>query len=125
MVVSVVAIGDELLAGHTLDTNSHWIAQRLRALGHPLKRVTQVRDRPEEIIAAVTAELAASVDLVITMGGLGPTPDDRTYESLAQALEVPLVELADIRARIESRLQRMLEAGLIDSADINEGHLRM
>jgi molybdopterin-biosynthesis enzyme MoeA-like protein len=43
---SIIAIGDELVSGFTLDTNSHWMAQRLRSLGYPVKRVTQIRDRP-------------------------------------------------------------------------------
>src|SRR5438132_55270 len=47
---SIVAIGDELVGGFTLDTNSHWMAERLRILGYPVKRVTQIRDRPQEIV---------------------------------------------------------------------------
>jgi len=42
---SIVAIGDELVGGFTLDTNSHWMAERLRLLGYPVKRVTQIRDK--------------------------------------------------------------------------------
>ena len=122
----IVAIGDELLSGFTLDTNSHWIAQRLRVAGHPLKRTTQVRDRPDEIVEAIRREIAdPEVELVFCTGGLGPTPDDRTFEALGAALERELVVWEDVRARIEKRLTRMLEAGLIESAELNEGHLRM
>src|SRR5947209_1409309 len=123
---SVVAIGDELLSGYTLDTNSNWIAQRLRALGVPLKRVTQVRDRQEEIVEQVRRELAdPEVTTVFCTGGLGPTPDDRTFAALAAALDRELVVEEEVKARIERRLKRMVEAGLIDSAELNEGHLRM
>src|SRR6185437_1507543 len=55
---SIVAIGDELVGGFTLDTNSHWMAERLRLLGYPLKRVTQIRDKPQEIVDQVHRELA-------------------------------------------------------------------
>jgi nicotinamide-nucleotide amidase len=123
---SIVAIGDELLSGYTLDTNSNWIAQRLRALGIDLKRATQVRDREPEIVEQVRRELAdQEVDTVFLTGGLGPTPDDRTFPALAAALGRELVVDEAVRERIERRLARMQAAGLIDSAELNEGHLRM
>jgi molybdenum cofactor synthesis domain-containing protein len=123
---SIIAIGDELLSGYTLDTNSNWIAQRLRALGVPLKRTTQVRDREAEIIEQVRRDLAdAEIDAVFCTGGLGPTPDDRTFAALALALDRELVIDEAVRERIERRLARMVEAGLIDSAEPNEGQLRM
>ena len=50
---SILAVGDELLAGFTLDTNSHWLAERLRLLGHPLKRMTIVHDRQADIVEAL------------------------------------------------------------------------
>ena len=52
---SIVAIGDELVGGFTLDTNSHWMAERLRLLGYPVKRVAQIRDKPAEIIDGTVA----------------------------------------------------------------------
>src|SRR5438552_16540935 len=59
MTSSIVAIGDELLGGFTLDTNSHWLAERLRLLGHPVKRVTVTRDRAREIVDQNRRYLAA------------------------------------------------------------------
>src|SRR5258708_25115780 len=86
MVASIIAIGDELLSGYTLDTNSNWIAQRLRALGIPLKRTTQVRDREEEIVEQVRRELAdGEVTTVFCTGGVGPTPADRTLAAVGAA----------------------------------------
>jgi nicotinamide-nucleotide amidase len=123
---SIIAIGDELLSGYTLDTNSHWIAQRLRALGIALKRTTQVRDREPEIVEQVHRELAdPEVVNVFLTGGLGPTPDDRTFAALAAALGRELVVDESVKERIERRLGRMQAAGLVDSAELNEGHLRM
>jgi molybdenum cofactor synthesis domain-containing protein len=123
---AIIAIGDELVGGFTLDTNSHWLAGRLRLLGKPLKRLTQVRDRVTEIVDQLHHDLAdPDVDTVITTGGLGPTPDDRTFESVAAALGRELFVFEPVRERIEGRLRRMVAAGLIDSAELNEGHLRM
>ena len=126
MASSIVAIGDELVGGFTLDTNSHWLTERLRLLGYPVKRVTQIRDRPAEIVEQLHRELAdADVSDVFCCGGLGPTPDDRTFASLADALGRKLIIWEETRARIERRVVRMYEAGLLDSPDVTEGNLRM
>jgi nicotinamide-nucleotide amidase len=123
---TVIAIGDELLAGFTLDTNSHWMAERLRLLGHPLKRVTVVRDRREDIVEQIRRDLAdPEVENVFCSGGLGPTPDDRTMEAVAQALGRELTTWQPVLERIERRVRRMHEAGLVDSAQVTEGSVRM
>jgi nicotinamide-nucleotide amidase len=123
---SIVAIGDELVGGFTLDTNSHWLAERLRLLGYPVKRVTAIRDRPREIVEQVRRELGdAELTHVFCCGGLGPTPDDRTFASLAEALDRELVVWEETRAKIERRVQRMHAAGLLESGDLTEGNLRM
>ena len=123
---SIVAIGDELVGGFTLDTNSHWLAERLRLLGFPVKRVTAIRDRPQEIVEQVRRELVdGEITHVFLSGGLGPTPDDRTFAALAEALGRELVVWEETRARIERRVQRMHEAGLLESPDVTEGNLRM
>jgi nicotinamide-nucleotide amidase len=123
---TIVAIGDELVGGFTLDTNSHWLAERLRILGYPVKRITAIRDRPNEIVEQVHRELAdADVTHVFCSGGLGPTPDDMTFAALAQALGRELVIWDETRERIERRVRRMHEAGLLESPDVTEGNLRM
>ena len=121
-----MAIGDELVGGFTLDTNSHWLSERLRLLGFPVKRVTQIRDRPAEIIEQVHRELGdAEITRIFFSGGLGPTPDDRTFAALANALGRELVIWDEARARIERRVRRMHEAGLLESPELTEGNLRM
>jgi nicotinamide-nucleotide amidase len=123
---SIVAIGDELVGGFTLDTNSHWLAERLRLLGFPLKRITAIRDRPHEIVEQVRRELGdEEVTHVFCSGGLGPTPDDRTFAALAEALGRELVVWEETRARIERRVERMHAAGRLDSPVVTEGNLRM
>jgi molybdenum cofactor synthesis domain-containing protein len=121
-----VAIGDELVGGFTLDTNSHWLAERLRLLGFPVKRITAIRDRPQEIVEQIRRELVdGDVTHVFCSGGLGPTPDDRTFAALAEALGRDLVMWEETRARIERRVERMHAAGLLDSPIVTEGNLRM
>src|SRR3989442_12451837 len=84
---SVVAIGDELVGGFTLDSNSHWLAERLWLWGFSDKRMTAIRDRPREIGDQLQRELDdPEVTHVFVSGGLGPTTDDRTFASVAEAL---------------------------------------
>lgn len=123
---TIVAIGDELCLGFTLDTNSHWLAGRLRLAGFPLKRVTAVRDRQEEIVEQLGRDLAdAEVTDVFCSGGLGPTPDDRTFAAVAAFLGRELIYWPATRERIERRVRLMHQAGLLDSAEPAEGNLRM
>jgi nicotinamide-nucleotide amidase len=123
---SIVAIGDELVGGFTQDTNSSWLAERLRILGYPLKRISAIRDRPNEIVEQVRRELDdPEVTHIFCSGGLGPTPDDRTFASLAEALGRDLIIWEETRQRIERRVRRMHEAGLLESPEVTEGNLRM
>src|ERR1700736_2828270 len=86
----VIAVGDELLRGYTIDSNTNWLAQRLYALGYPLRRAHIVADVREEIVAAVRGEIERRPDCLFLCGGLGPTPDDRTLSALAVAIDRPL-----------------------------------
>ena len=101
----ILTIGDELLSGETVDTNSNWLDGALVKLGWEVTRHTTVADEVA-VIAAAFDEAARRSDLVISSGGLGPTRDDLTLEALAKALgcELRLDEavLADIRAKFES-----------------------
>ena len=123
---AIVAVGDELVGGFTPDSNSSWLAERLRLLGYPAKRITAIRDRPPEIVEQLARELAdPEVTHIFVSGGLGPTPDDRTFASVAEALGRKQVIWEETRARIERRVRRMHEAGLLESPDVTEGNLRM
>lgn len=81
MYISVIAIGDELLIGQVVDTNSGDIARRISPMGWSLRRVEVVADNPEEITSALDRELEVS-QVVILTGGLGPTKDDITKKTL-------------------------------------------
>ena len=89
--VEIVAIGNELLIGKTLDTNSHWLAKQISKLGGELKRITTVSDRQEEIANTVGGALSRRPDFLITLGGLGPTHDDITLHSVSKSLARRLV----------------------------------
>lgn len=107
---AVLSVGDELVLGQTLDTNSRWISQRLRDAGiMPVEHVTVPDDLARHV--AALKRLAEEHQLVISSGGLGPTADDLTRQALAEAAGDTLVEdalaLEDVRAFYASRGREM------------------
>ena len=100
----IVCVGTELLLGDIVNTNEAYIAARLRELGVPLYRSTSVGDNPERL-KAVIGEAIASFDLVITTGGLGPTDDDLTKETVTDLLGLVLVHDAEAEENISARLR--------------------
>ncbi|MFN8390021.1 MAG: CinA family nicotinamide mononucleotide deamidase-related protein [Bdellovibrionota bacterium] len=98
---SIVAIGNELLSGRVTDTNSTAICRKLYRLGIEVTHVTQVKDIHHDIVQELTRE-AKRADIVVTTGGLGPTSDDLTRETLADLAGVPLEEQPRARAKLEA-----------------------
>src|SRR5713101_1739496 len=85
--IELFAIGTELVLGRIQDTNSYWMAQRIAELGGNLRRVTQLVDDLGQITEALGESIRRGTGLIITTGGLGPTPDDLTVEAVARALK--------------------------------------
>jgi len=99
---SVLVIGDEILSGRTQDTNTNNIARFLTGLGIDLKEVRVVGDVEAEIVAALNA-LRAVYDVVFTTGGIGPTHDDITADSVAKAFGVGIGYHPEVYAMLEAR----------------------
>ncbi len=89
MRVAVVTVGDELLAGDTVNTNAAWLGEQLDRRGARVDRIVVVPDRVGDIAAEVN-RLRATHDAVVVTGGLGPTHDDLTMEGVSAALGVPV-----------------------------------
>jgi nicotinamide-nucleotide amidase len=102
----ILAIGDELLYGQVLDTNSHWISQELDLIGVRVIRRTTVGDNREAILTAF-AEAENRADIILMTGGLGPTNDDLTKPLLAEyfncAIELVPEALDAVRTFFEKR----------------------
>jgi molybdenum cofactor synthesis domain-containing protein len=121
---SIVVIGDEILGGYVVDTNSSWLAHRLGTHGIPLSRVQVVPDEPEAIDEALQTELGrARPRLVFTSGGIGSTPDDLTYEAVAASLGRDLALEPTIASRIDGALAWTRAQG-IDVTDAFAWHLQ-
>lgn len=100
MKVSVIAIGDELLLGNIVDTNTPFIASLVDANGWQLVHSCQVHDNPCDILFAVKEALRRS-DVVLTTGGLGPTKDDITKQVLCECFGGKLVHNSEVAANVE------------------------
>jgi len=110
----ILVIGDEILSGRTKDKNIGFIAEYLTNIGIDLKEVRVVADDESDIIAALDA-LRKRYDYVFTTGGIGPTHDDITADSVAKAFGVEIHHHPDVVERFRKRFQ----------GDLNEARLRM
>jgi molybdenum cofactor synthesis domain-containing protein len=97
---ALIIIGNEILSGRTQDTNTPWIAERLTGRGIVLSEVRVIADVEVEIIDAVNG-LRRKFDYVFTTGGIGPTHDDITAESVARAFARPLERNAEAYKTLE------------------------
>ena len=101
MKAEIITIGDELLIGQVVDTNSAWMAQRLNEAGISLHQVTSVHDDRAHILRALD-EAFSRADIVLTTGGLGPTKDDITKHVLCEYFHTTLVEDPTVREHIHN-----------------------
>lgn len=99
MKAEIITIGDELLIGQVVDTNSAWMAERLNEVGIALHQITSVHDDRQHILTAID-EAFSRADIVFTTGGLGPTKDDITKNVLCEYFGTTLVEDKQVREHI-------------------------
>ena len=109
MKAEIITIGDELLIGQVVDTNSAWMAERLNEVGISLYQITSVHDDREHILKALD-EALSRVDIVFTTGGLGPTKDDITKNVLCEYFDTQLVENEQVRTHIYDLYKERPEA---------------
>lgn len=100
MQIEIVTIGDELLIGQVVDTNSAWMGQQLNKAGFTVNRITSVSDKDEEILSVLN-ETTQRSPIVLLTGGLGPTRDDITKGSLCRFFNTTLVFSQEVFSDIE------------------------
>lgn len=106
MQAEIITIGDEILIGQIVDTNSAWIAQELNRVGIALKQISSVGDNSEAIKTALK-EAADRADLILITGGLGPTKDDVTKHALASYFNTGMHRDEAVLAHVRSIFSRM------------------
>ena len=123
--VEIFSIGDELLRGLVMDTNSHWMAKRVAARGASLRRVAVLPDDPPVVAAELRAAIARRPALILTQGGLGPTDDDRTRECVALATDCELVRNEEAERIVRVRYAALADEGRVADGDMTPSRLRM
>ncbi len=103
MIAEIITIGDEILIGQTVDSNSAWIAQRINSLGISVHKIISIPDQRKRILKELKEAMGSS-DLVIITGGLGPTKDDITKSTLAEYFDSPLTRDEELLNHIKKFL---------------------
>ncbi|MFR9641638.1 MAG: competence/damage-inducible protein A [Rikenellaceae bacterium] len=114
MKASIITIGDEILIGQIVDTNSVYIAQRLNSIGVVVAEKISIGDGREQIISTIERALSAT-DLVIVTGGLGPTKDDITKTALAEMFSSAMVR----DEMVAEHVKRLVAARGIEYNELN------
>jgi molybdenum cofactor synthesis domain-containing protein len=123
--IDLIIIGNEILLGMVLDTNSQYLCRAVRGFGRRVGHISAVADD----LGAIAAEIKNSVDrgaeLIITCGGLGPTADDLTLEGIARATSRALE--TDLRALqlVTDRYRELAASGFVKAAEMDEARLKM
>lgn len=117
---AIVIIGNEILTGKFPDENAPFLIGRLRALGCDLGRVVVIPDVPGVIAAEVRA-CSEAFDHVFTTGGVGPTHDDLTMPSVAQAFGVPVWRHPELEALLRDRMGAACNEAALRMADVPQG----
>ncbi|HNW57898.1 MAG TPA: competence/damage-inducible protein A [Bacteroidales bacterium] len=105
MKAAIITIGDELLIGQTVDTNSAWIGAEMSKSGFDVYRITSIHDRKDDIIYALN-EVAGKADVVLITGGLGPTSDDITKQTLCEYFNTRLITNDEVLRMLEEMIRR-------------------
>lgn len=100
MLAEIITIGDEILIGQIVDTNSAWIARELNKIGIRVKQISSVSDDREHILTAL-AEAHQRAQIILITGGLGPTKDDITKKTLAEYFNAGFVESKETLENVE------------------------
>jgi nicotinamide-nucleotide amidase len=109
MFAEIITIGDEILIGQIVDTNSAIIARELNKIGVSVYQMSSIQDDKAHILQALL-EAESRADIVILTGGLGPTRDDITKHTLCEFMEDSLVQDAEVLAHVEELFRKFLSA---------------
>lgn len=107
MKAEIITIGDEILIGQIVDTNSQWIGKQLNKIGVSVYQITSIQDEEQHILNALK-EAENRVDIVIVTGGLGPTNDDITKKTIAKYFnDDSFIEYPEVIAHIKGLFQKI------------------
>ena len=123
--IELICVGTELLIGKTLNTNANWLAKRITSLGGNVIRMTVIRDDIDEITSSVKDATQRKNDFIITIGGLGPTFDDKTLEGVAGALERKLTVNNAALEMVEAKYRSYVQEGRMERFELTSPRVKM
>jgi molybdenum cofactor synthesis domain-containing protein len=124
-IVEIVSAGNEVLIGDVLDTNTNWLCVKVTGLGGLVRRTVMLRDDVETIAAEIRGALERRPALIFTVGGLGPTSDDRTLEGVALGLGVQRALHAEAEFMVARSYREFYERGFVPFPELNDARRKM
>lgn len=104
MLAEIITVGDEILIGQIVDTNSAWLGSKLNSIGINVHQITSISDSKQHIVEAINAAMER-VDIVLMTGGLGPTKDDITKKTIAEMFGMEMVRNNEVYAHVEQMMR--------------------
>lgn len=123
--VEIFVIGDEIVNGDILDTNTNWLCKEIGNLGGFVSRTVTLRDDENIIAAEVQAAVARGTKVILTSGGLGPTADDLTLAGVARGVGTQTALHQEALRMIESRYDEMAASGKLPKGGLNPAREKM
>ncbi|MEP0211739.1 MAG: competence/damage-inducible protein A [Cellulophaga sp.] len=113
MLAEIITIGDELLIGQVIDTNSAFIGKELNKIGVTVYQITSIQDNKEQILSTLK-DASKRVDIVLITGGLGPTKDDITKHTLCEYFNDTLVQNNQVLAHVEELFKKFSDKPILE-----------
>lgn len=123
--VEIIIVGNEILTGDILDTNTNWLCQLIHGRGGIVTRVTVIPDVLSVVAEAVREAVARKSDIVFTSGGLGPTSDDLTLEAVAMGTDREVFLHAEALKQVKQQYDRFFEQGIMSQGGLNPARQKM
>ncbi|ARV09023.1 competence/damage-inducible protein A [Winogradskyella sp. PC-19] len=114
MNAEIITIGDEILIGQIVDTNSAFLGKELNKIGVSVYQITSIQDEKSHILKALK-EAEENADIIIITGGLGPTKDDITKHTLCEYFDDTLIENAEVLAHVENIFKKYIKRPILAS----------
>lgn len=123
--LEIICVGNELLIGKILNTNSQWLAKRATSLGVSVRRVTVASDDTDEIAGVLQESLRRKPEFIVTTGGLGPTFDDKTLGGIAKALNRRLEIDDEALEMVRKKYENYVKQRRMEKAELTPPRVKM
>ncbi|TKB06680.1 molybdopterin-binding protein [Desulforhopalus sp. IMCC35007] len=123
--VEIIIVGNEILTGDILDTNTNWLCKLIYGRGGSVTRVTVIPDELEVVADAVRQSVARKIDILFTSGGLGPTSDDLTLEAVALGTNRETVLHEEALELVRQQYDHFFERGIMKQGGLNPARQKM